>query len=761
MSAKLKPDRLLAKSVEGRWRGSYSLAGHTADVVRAVTLLVETLGDRLVEQFDLGCDLDYLRKTARLAAYLHDWGKTSDHFQGVVRYWMPDASPKRHALDRPQLLRHEALSIFLAWEFRDWLQQADGDFTTALAAAGGHHLKMGRTDAFGNHEELGKMRSCGDDRVTCHLNHPDFKRVLRFGMKQLGCPSSIKLKVHPISEWSEDVVPQRRSQIEEFFLEWDCNAVLTAVVKALLVAGDSIGSAIGDSNLQLDRWIREDSITHTLTLEEISGISSARLGDNEPREFQKKLGAIVTRVGLARAGCGTGKTVGAYFWAKQHAVGRKLFFCYPTTGTSTEGFIDYVQDEVASVLLHSRASVDLELAKLNLELTTTGEEQEAGDGTENEASIKLNSFEAWEKKVTVCTVDAVLGLMQCHRRPMYCFPALANAAFVFDEVHCYDKSLFGALLRFLETVKAPVLLMSASFLPPQLDAIKQALGEPLSIVSGPAEVEAKPRYQFHDAEKPNWQRVEAELKSNGKVLWVCNQVSTAVAVYEEAQRRGLNAKLYHSRYRYEDRVRHHREVVDAFKQEQKKPVLAIATQVAEMSLDLSATLLISQIAPPAALIQRLGRLNRRYCDRALDAYFYADLKKHPYSPDERTRGLAMVQEFSGDVSQADLAQWLEQEDFTLKPERHSVLLEGEWRTYPGPLRQSGATITCLLERDRPLFGKQGRSQLSRYAVPLIANPKQVGQWPRHQGFPVAPSDAWDYCTEKGAIPIKSAKGSNI
>ena len=55
------------------------------------------------------------------------------------------------------------------------------------------------------------------------------------------------------------------------------------------------------------------------------------------------------------------------------------------------------------------------------------------------------------------------------------------------------------------------------------------------------------------------------------------------------------------------------------------------TQVAEMSLDLSATLLVSQIADPAGLIQRLGRLNRRYCGHSLDALFYPDEKVgYPY-----------------------------------------------------------------------------------------------------------------------------------
>lgn len=39
--------------------------------------------------------------------------------------------------------------------------------------------------------------------------------------------------------------------------------------------------------------------------------------------------------------------------------------------------------------------------------------------------------------------------------------------------------------------------------------------------------------------------------------------------------------------------------------------ICVTTQVAEMSLDISADFLISELAPIAAMIQRLGRLNRR------------------------------------------------------------------------------------------------------------------------------------------------------
>jgi CRISPR-associated endonuclease/helicase Cas3 len=759
----LMPNILLAKSsMPGMkdWTGSCHLVGHTAAVLQSVTILVDTLKDFWIPQFGLSCSFEELRATARLAAYLHDWGKANNHFQMVVRNDLRslDQQYRRNPMQQPQMIRHEVASALLAWDFRDWLQQCpNADFMTALAAAGGHHLKMGGKQGKDT-GEFGELRDgSGETGIHWYVCHPYFKKLIRYGMRTLGLPRDVKVKGIK-SWWDVQTVKNKRFQIlDEAFADWKPDEALLAVVKSLLIAGDSIGSASSQSSINLQEWMVKE-LEQRLTIEDLQKVIDARRGQHELRPFQVDLGNLSKRVTLARAGCGTGKTLGAYNWAKTHAVGRKLFFCYPTTGTSTEGFLDYVQDEVESVLLHSRANVDLEMA-------TTGEEGENGaewtidDETgkliqvhENEAAKKLDSFKAWGPKVSVCTVDTVLGLLQCNRRPIYCFPSIAQAAFVFDEVHCYDDALFGALLRFLKLVKAPVLLMSASFLPWQLKAIEDAVGESVEIVQGPKDLEAKPRYRFSQVEQPDWERVEAEMVSGGKVLWVCNQVNVAIAVYQEAQRRGLNSVLYHSRFRYEDRVMHHRAVVNGFKPD-NPPILAIATQVAEISLDLSATLLVTQIADPAGLIQRLGRLNRQYCGHPLDAMFYLPESRYPYEEGVLKQGEKLIESFSGEVNQAQLAAWLEQSNEQGKPKTRMVLLDGKWRTYPAALREAGYTVTALLEVDKPNWEKAKTSDLARYAVPLAA--KKTAHWERHKkGYPIAPKEEWRYSKNIGAQEVK-------
>ncbi|WP_144873079.1 CRISPR-associated helicase Cas3', partial [Hyella patelloides] len=674
-----------------------------------------------------------------------------------------EAHPKRFLPNNPQLVRHEVASVLLAWEFREWLEQGEGDFLTALAAAGGHHLKLGGKKGKCT-DELGEIRQSGDDKLFLYIIgkvdgktqfNKHFHQLLKYGAKTLKLPKKIKFSKEfkqQISNkyslfWSLKDLKNKQNEIRDFLsFDWQPDSILLSVIKSLLIAGDAIGSAIpnvneyikGKKKKSLKNWITEN-IQNTLDESKLQQVIDVRLAGHQLRPFQIQLAQSPVRVTLARAGCGTGKTLGAYNWAKSFAIGRKLIFCYPTTGTSTEGFLDYVHNQLNSVLLHSRADVDLEMA-------TTGEEGEAGEG-HNEGAIKLESFKAWGKESIVCTVDTVLGWLQCNRRPLYCFPAIAQAAFVFDEVHCYDDRLFGALLRFLEVVKAPILLMSASFLPWQKEAIEKAVGEPIEIISGSKEIEAQARYRFYYEEEPDWSRVEKELSAGGKVLWVCNQVNTAIDVYRDAKARGLNAVLYHSRYRYEDRVRHHRDVVDGFKQDE--PILAIATQVAEMSLDLSATLLVSQIADPAGLIQRLGRLNRRYCGRALDALFYPDEKVgYPYSEKQLNDGLKLIESFKGENGQRDLAQWLEDSDTRSQPDTQSVLLDGAWRTYPTSLRKEGFNITVLLEQDLATIKLLPAKEIPRYTVPIPA--KNYHSWDKYKFYLIAPTEIWSYSPELGA-----------
>ena len=165
---------------------------------------------------------------------------------------------------------------------------------------------------------------------------------------------------------------------------------------------------------------------------------------------------------------GTARRQPPTYAAQRHAVGRKLWFTYPTTGTASAGYQGYLYDhpDLLSALIHGRAQVDLQAMRGN------------GKDDRDDEALRLESLLAWGRQAVVCTVDTVLGLFQNQRRPLFSFPAIAAGAFVFDEIHSYDARLFGSLLRFLQTFPGlPVLLMSASIPPGRMVKLREVLGE--------------------------------------------------------------------------------------------------------------------------------------------------------------------------------------------------------------------------------------------------------------------------------------------
>jgi CRISPR-associated endonuclease/helicase Cas3 len=213
--------------------------------------------------------------------------------------------------------------------------------------------------------------------------------------------------------------------------------------------------------------------------------------------------------------------------------------------------------------------------------------------------LRFAALTAWVEPITVCTVDTVLGLMQNNRRGVFAFPAIADGAFVFDEIHQYDDRLFAALLRFLETFRGvPILLMTASLPRARLTALRASLArleEPFEIVDGPSDLEALKRYRILRRDTDSaWDEAVAVIEKGGRTLWVANTVERAVQLASAAEAKGLPVLPYHSRDRYEDRLERHRAVVTAFAQEEMHGVLAVTTQVCEISLDLSADLLVTE-----------------------------------------------------------------------------------------------------------------------------------------------------------------------
>ena len=377
-----------------------------------------------------------------LAAACHDFGKSSAHFVGMLN---------NSRKGKPQGLRHEWVSLLLMLELRDWLRPAvesDLDWQVVLWAVGGHH------PAYGRPSPPRLFVEGGGCTLAVHTGHRDFASCLDFLRQSFDLVAAPTLSdqswplVGPENVFAR-IFGWYKKASADFETMSDGDRRFVAAVKDCLVGADVAGSARAS-----DAWI-VTALAHRPTREQLDDLITARLTDKETRQvgelrpFQRHVAEQAENVVFVKAGCGTGKTLVAYHWARTRWPGHRIYFCYPTTGTATEGFRDYLfnsdekESKYGAELFHGRAWVDL-----NVILGVKGDETRE----EADAIARIESLDAWSTPIVSCTVDTVLGLVQNNRRGRYAWPALAGAAFVFDEIHAYDDRLFGALLRFLQAL---------------------------------------------------------------------------------------------------------------------------------------------------------------------------------------------------------------------------------------------------------------------------------------------------------------------
>lgn len=799
--------RLLAKSYDYERHGSsppdYALlVQHSRDVAEACKALGAASGRVALFCSNIRPDAyDRFYRALVANGWIQDLGKASSHFQAMVT-------------DSPQitqLLRHETISGLLmrSKSFVEWLEPLSDTLLLSLWGAMGHHRKF---------DERTIPQQVGG--VVVHIAHEDFAAILCEMRRDLA------LGEPPVFERDLTIARSRKEACDIPALETvrdlqdkfaDCEPQfageserrMLALVKGFGISADVAASAVArrgqwSTNYSLTKFV-EESLEVGLKTDDLSKLisswawakaSEARNEDDETslppgfvcRDFQNDVAASESYLTLAQAGCGSGKSLAAYLWARRwcksfETKGRtnfRLFFCLPTTGTTTEHFKDYALESGLDAklisLTHSRSSVDL---KSIAETAPQEEASETESDTAKQAQAALNaegdkieSLELWSTPLVVTTSDTILGLMSNARRAVYSLPAIVNSAIVFDEIHAFDDQMFGHLLVFLKNFpRLPVLLMTAS-LPEERKRAIERVRPDLNPIPGPPEFELLKRYLIDNSctDEEMWQAIEERLRKHEKVLWVRNRVAWANKSYADsvAEWRSrlpdCSISVYHSRFRYKDRSHRHRRVIDHFKTVGKAAIL-IATQVAEMSLDLSADLLITDIAPVPSLIQRMGRLNRRSSPDDPQAPKPALIRSLPESeanvclPYEKeeleisARWITALQSFSKPLNQRDLAEEFARlnnaAEYDIgKAEERAVFFSGLWRTRPGMTRVESYTISVILEADLKKcndfkYGEPSPDWVRQHEVSIPIKEAAL-RWRRVGHLRVAPSDQVGY-----------------
>ena len=250
-------------------------------------------------------------------------------------------------------------------------------------------------------------------------------------------------------------------------------------------------------------------------------------------------------------------------------------------------------------------------------------------------------------RFTVGTIDqallAVLQVKHAHLRAA----CLVRHLLVIDEVHASDpymRALVERLIELFRVCGGHVLLMSATLgaetrelllggrhsVPPIDETV--AIPYPLLSTSfaGPIPIRGDGYVKIVDVSPAPWidqpsavaaRAVEA-VRQGAKVLVIRNTVRAAIETQLAVEallpaddpnlfRVADVATLHHGRFAAEDRRRLDAAIEERLgKGSAAQPVIVVATQTVEQSLDVDADLLLTDLCPIDVLLQRIGRLHR-------------------------------------------------------------------------------------------------------------------------------------------------------
>lgn len=319
---------------------------------------------------------------------------------------------------------------------------------------------------------------------------------------------------------------------------------------------------------------------------------------------------------LLRAPTGSGKTDACLLWAsKQIENGRadRLVIAMPTRFTSNALAIGVKESaQLGSTgLYHSSAWFKQfhEKAKLSRE-------------DEHEAKTLHEFARLLETPITVCTIDHLL-IAQTHSKEDHHSITfnLAHSCVVIDEADFYDdftQANIFELLRILNILDVPVLLMSAS-LPESALKIYQRTGYDIKEIREDTSDSKRVRCRIESIQAyESLSDVETLLEKalDEPTIIYANTVARAMEFYAWFEKRtSLNdVILYHSRFTEPDKVKKEDDLLQRLGKESWQngtaKGVAILTQIGEMSVNISARLMISELCPMDRLVQRAGRLTR-------------------------------------------------------------------------------------------------------------------------------------------------------
>lgn len=604
-------DIIWAKSAEkGEGGRAESLAQHTWYVLEK---LAEAICLRINLPTTLG--FSHLWNCLFWACFLHDFGKAARGFQERLR----GGEKWPH--------RHEVLSL----AFLDWIADAlsEEERRWVAAAIVSHHrdaneiqlMYMDPSDP--TDEPLGARVAEITDKVTSGLwrwlNECSASWIESLGLGGVG----IQMPTFPTQAVAIQYVQEQGAKRIRYWLQtyrrWlkrldrseERSLVIgTLALRGYLLSADHMASAHTDKS--------------PVSLLALPSNLLTRLQINEGNLYtHQKTCSTAHGSAVLIAPTGSGKTESALLWACAQADEiwpvPRLFYMLPYQA-SMNAIYDRLNKRAFPGhvgLEHSRSTLALYRRWLDEDYTP---QQAARAARWGKNLAKLNYF-----PVRVLSPYQILKAPYRLKGYEALLSDFFDAAFVLDEVHVYEADrlamILGTVKYLREQFGARFFVMSATLPGLLRTRLADALGEHTLIRATPELIAQFRRHRLQllegDLLTDRWLAHIAEVAQRGQsVLVCCNTVKRVQQVFYEMQCRlqgQTDLLLLHGRFNGIDRLDKEKIVQTATGSQstERKPIVLVATQVVEVSLDIDMDIIYTDPAPLEALIQRFGRINRR------------------------------------------------------------------------------------------------------------------------------------------------------
>jgi CRISPR-associated endonuclease/helicase Cas3 len=325
---------------------------------------------------------------------------------------------------------------------------------------------------------------------------------------------------------------------------------------------------------------------------------------NSPNEMQTFVRENRDKNLVIIAPTGAGKTEAGFIYLR-----KKGFFMLPYRVSANgiymraEGiFGNYFENYVG--LLHSSALSHV-LEEEEKQKSGGDNREDIRNNQEGTAFLNYALSRNFAKPIIISTPDQLMHFVFRYKGFEKYYATALYSRLVIDELQSYDPITLAFIVQGLEVLAqngGKFLVMTATF--PEF--LRERF-ENMGVVFKTFNTQKKPYHhvQVIDDSIDNYVEKIIELSQKAKVLVVVNTVRKAI----ELKKKFEDAKLLHSRFILKDRKEKEIEIMKFFDSQEKG--LWITTQLAEVSLDLDADYLFTELSTADSLIQRMGRCNRK------------------------------------------------------------------------------------------------------------------------------------------------------